>query len=112
MSNYLYTSVTKAQSLQPSIFLTDYSNHPYSRLEAYFMEHGMAADKKDLESGIRVYRTHTNFKRRLELTKINVNQVMVEKYLIRTSVGDFFFVDVDPSAGLLAKHDVWLPVGA
>jgi hypothetical protein len=109
---FLYTSVTKAQSLQPSLFLTDYSNHPYARLEQYFIEHGIAADKKDLASGVRVYRMHSNFKRRLEVKKININQVMVEKMFIPTSVGEFFFIDTDPTIGLLAKHEVWLPVGA
>ena len=112
MSGYLFTRVTALQANQPSLFLTNYSNHPYMRLEQYFIERGMAADKKDLNSGDRIYRTHSNFKRRLEVRKINVNQVMVEKLFIPTSGGDFFFTDTDPTAGQLVVHDVWLPVGA
>lgn len=110
--SYLFTTVTREQSLQPALFLTDYSTHPYARLESYFIEHNIPADKKDLFSGDRVYRMHSNSKRRLEVKKININQVMVEKLFIPTSVGEFFLTDTDPTAGLLVKHDVWLPVGA
>ncbi len=111
MTGYLYTFVTRAKAQESTVFGTDFSTNAYQQLERFFLLRNIPADKKDLANGDRSYRMHTNAVRRLDLKRVNESQVMVEKRFAPTTLGDFVFDAADPTAGKLAKHTVWLPVG-
>lgn len=104
-STYIYTVVTRAKALESTVFGTTFSTNAYQLIAKFLFLRNIAASKKDLINGDRVYRMHRNAAKRLELDKL-------DRRFIPTRLGDFIFDKTsDPTAGRATVDNIWLPVG-
>ena len=101
---HLYTEVTRALATAEPEFGTLWSSSPYLLIERFLLSRSIPGEKKDFINGTRVYRVHNSHAHLLPLDRL-------ERRFIPTRVATFLMLPLDPTEGIKAVHEVWLPVG-
>ena len=107
-TGWLYIEVLRTDIKQRTRNFSNYASiEPYTSIEAYF--HGrciLTVAKKDLIDNSRVYRFPNTAWRQFPLDPCDST-----KRFLPVAHTRFDILDTDPSAGKVAKTDLWTPIG-